>query len=88
MSALTDEARAMLAADALDGVLLFSPRSAKIFAGLVTEAALAEHCARLAAYCISAATAAALGDIAFARILVAGLPNQDAMLDLLAPGDS
>jgi uroporphyrinogen-III synthase len=73
----------------LDGVLLFSPRSAKVFAGLVTDAELAPACAKLTAYCISAATAAELTSLSFGRIAVAGAPNQDAMLDLIpAPGAS
>ena len=69
----------------LDGVLLFSPRSAKTFATLVTAAELTQACAKLSAFCISAATAAALAPLTFARVVVAGTPNQDAMLALLAP---
>ena len=67
----------------LEGVLLFSPRTAKIFANLVLEAGLAEKCGTLHAFCISAATAAALGSLKFARVAVAGNPNQEAMLALL-----
>jgi hypothetical protein len=40
----------------------------------------------MTAYCISAATAAALSPLQFARIAVAGAPNQSAMLDLLQNG--
>jgi uroporphyrinogen-III synthase len=68
-------------------VLLFSPRSAAIFAGLVHDAGLSEHCARLTAYCISAAAAEALKSTPFARIAVAGAPNQTAMLALLPEGE-
>jgi uroporphyrinogen-III synthase len=69
----------------LDGVLLFSPRSAKSFATLVSEAGYAPACARLTAFCISAATAAALTPLTFERLAVAGAPNQDAMLALIPP---
>ena len=69
----------------LDGVLLFSPRSAKTFSALVNEAKLADACAPLVAFCISAATAEALAPLIFARVAVAGTPNQDAILDLI-PG--
>jgi uroporphyrinogen-III synthase len=69
----------------LDGVLLFSPRSAKTFAALVGEAGLTAQCAGLVAFCISAATAASLAPLAFAQVAVAGSPNQDAILDLIAP---
>jgi uroporphyrinogen-III synthase len=69
----------------LDGVLLFSPRSAKTFASLVSDAGLAAFAARLTAFCISAATGAALAPLTFAQIAIAGTPNQDAILDLV-PG--
>ena len=78
----------MMAEDALhdgslDGVLMFSPRSAKTFSTLVAEAKLSEQCAGLVAFCISAATAEALTPLTFARLAVAGTPNQDAILDLI-----
>ena len=69
----------------LDGVLLFSPRSAKTFATLATEAKVAAACEKMDAYCISAATAAALMPLTFARVAVAGVPNQDAILALIPP---
>ena len=72
-----------LRGDMLDGVLLFSPRSAKTFAALAGEAGLASQCARLVAFCISAATAEALAPLSFARVAIAGTPNQDAIADLI-----
>jgi uroporphyrinogen-III synthase len=82
---LPENARAALQEHSLDGVLLFSPRSAKTFANLITEAKLASACEKLQAYCISAATAAALTPLTFARVAVAGQPNQEAMLALISP---
>ncbi len=82
---LPEKLEKALSATALNGVLLFSPRSAKIFANLVTKAGLGEACAGLSCYCISAATAAALDKLVFARLSVAGAPNQEAMLALLTP---
>ena len=67
-------------------MLLFSPRSAKTFATLVTEAKLAAACEKLDAYCISAATAAALTPLTFARVARwRAAPNQDAMIALIPP---
>ena len=83
MTALPAIAENALRENLLDGVLLFSPRTAKIFAGLVVAAGLAEKCTPLHAFCISAATAAALGSLEFARVAVAGNPNQEALLALL-----
>jgi uroporphyrinogen-III synthase len=83
VSQLPAVAQAALHDGSLDGVLLFSPRSAKIFSTLVAEANLTEQCARLVAFCISAATVEALTPLTFARLAVAGTPNQDAILDLI-----
>ena len=85
VSVLPAEAEAPLREGTLDGALLFSPRSAKIFASLVAGAGLAEATASLQAFCISAATAAALAPLSFARVAVAGEPNQGAMLALIPP---
>ncbi len=82
---LPEQVEQALRNNALDGVLLFSPRSAKTFANLVTGVGLANACERLACFCISAATAGALEPLAFARVEVAGAPNQEAMLGLLSP---
>jgi uroporphyrinogen-III synthase len=82
---LPDAAGKALRDGTVDGVLLFSPRSAKSFAALVGAAGLASSCANLTAYCISAATAAALAPLTFGRVAVAGAPNQDAILGLIPP---
>jgi len=78
-TSLPQEARAALQERKLDGAMFFSPKSARIFSlladGLPTE--------ELTAFCISAATAQALSLTSFARIAVAGRPNQAAMLALL-----
>lgn len=84
VSALPQAALDALQAGTLDGVLLFSPRSAKSFATLTNDAGLAETCTRLTAYCISVATASSLGDLPLAHSVVAGEPNQHAMLAALA----
>jgi uroporphyrinogen-III synthase len=83
VTALPANAAEDLRNKALDGVLLFSPRSAKTFATLAGTAGLAAECERLVAFCISAATAEALAPLTFARVAIAGTPNQDAILDLI-----
>jgi uroporphyrinogen-III synthase len=85
VTALPQNALEVLKDGTLQGVLLFSPRSAKTFATLVTEAKVAPACEKLDAYCISAATAAALTPLTFARVAVAGVPNQNAMIGLIPP---
>jgi uroporphyrinogen-III synthase len=80
---LPKEAAIALLQGKVDGAMLFSPKSAEIFTKLVAKAGLAPQCASLAAYCISAAAAAALVPLTFRRIAIAASPNQDAMLALL-----
>ena len=72
-----------LRSDGLDGVLLFSPRSAKTLAALVGAAGLSAHCNRLVAFCISAATAEGLSGLSFSRVAIAGALNQEAILALI-----
>jgi uroporphyrinogen-III synthase len=88
VSVLPENAVEDLKNNTLDGVLLFSPRSAKIFAALVGAAGLTAECARLVAFCISAATAEALAPLTFSRVAIAGTPNQDAILDLIPAPES
>jgi uroporphyrinogen-III synthase len=78
-TSLPDEARAALAARALDAAMFFSPRSARIF-GLLADGLPTDD---LTALCISPATAQALSPTPFARIAVAARPNQAAILALL-----
>jgi uroporphyrinogen-III synthase len=76
---LSSEAKAALQDGTVDAVMLFSPRTARIFAaladGLPTDG--------ITALCISPATAQALAPMTFARVAVAERPNQNAMLALV-----
>jgi uroporphyrinogen-III synthase len=76
---LSPEAGAALKHGALDAVMFFSPRTARIF-GALTDTLPTEG---LTGFCISAATAQVLQPSRFARIAIAQYPNQDAMLALL-----
>jgi uroporphyrinogen-III synthase len=77
---LSPQAAAALAAGAMDAVLLFSPRSARIF--IAESQAL--DLSGITAFCISPATAAALPQDRFAAIRVAARPNQESLVALLA----
>lgn len=85
---LPSEAVDGLREDTLDGVLLFSPRSAAVFATLTSKAGLSRHCERLAAFCISRATATGLSPLRFARVAIATSPNQQSMLDLIGGAEN
>jgi uroporphyrinogen-III synthase len=69
---------------ALDAVLLYSPRGARTFARLARAAGIS--CAGMMAVCISRAAADALDGLAFRQVLVAGTPDQDALLARLPAG--
>jgi len=83
-TAFSAPVRTDLAAGALDGVLLFSPRSARTFASLARASALDASCARMVAFCLSPAVAAAARDgLAWQGVRVADHPNQAALLRCL-----
>lgn len=67
----------------LDVVILFSPRSARIFSHCVVKAGAGDKCAALIALCISPATSAALAALPFQAVHVAKRPDQEALLALL-----
>lgn len=77
--------RTALSKRELDGVLLYSPRTARTFASLVRAAGLVPAMTTLAAYCLSPAVASALEDLAFAHIAVAPRPDEASLLALLGP---
>ncbi len=79
---LSAEAAHALAAGILDAVMLYSPRSARIFADCVQRTGLAGSCRKLKALCISKSAADSLAPLAFAELRIASSPNQEAMLAL------
>ena len=72
-----------LTAGNLDAVLLFSPRSARIFSDCVVKADVADSCTALEALCISAVAADNLSVLPFRAVHVAKRPDQEALLALL-----
>jgi len=77
--------RAALAGGGLDGVLLFSPRTAKQFVQLIQAADLSDQAARLRAWCLSRAVADALAPLPLAARNVAAEPTQASLLALIGP---
>jgi uroporphyrinogen-III synthase len=75
----------------LDAILIYSPRSARLFADRVKRANLAPSCRRLVACCISSEAATALDGLSFTGIRIAGHPDQERLFELLGttpPRDS
>ena len=72
-----------LAARQVDAVLLFSPRTARLFVELIGRHGLREPVTRIAAICLSAAVAEPCRDIAWRALHVAARPELGALLEAL-----
>jgi uroporphyrinogen-III synthase len=70
--------------DALDGVLLFSPRTAEQFVKLLSTAGLDGAAGALDAWCLSESVADALAACRFRRIHIAPHPTEASLLEALA----
>jgi uroporphyrinogen-III synthase len=81
--ALAAATRRALAAGRLDAVLLFSPRSATLWCGLVETAGLTAATARLLAACLSPAVAAAARGLPWRTVVIAERRDETALLDRL-----
>lgn len=80
---LPPSVRAALESGGADAVLLFSSRSAQVFAECVAKARLAPACESLIGVCISEAAARPLGALPLKEVRIAARPNQMALLDCL-----
>ena len=72
-----------IAAGEIDGVLHYSARSAAAFVRCAENAGLAQQCAQLTHYCLSARVAAPLIGSAAHAIRVAARPDEAALLELI-----
>jgi uroporphyrinogen-III synthase len=68
---------------AVDGVILLSPQTGRIYARLVAAAGLAEASRGIMHFCLSTAVAATLGPLAGAPTAVADAPSLDGMLAVI-----
>jgi len=64
----------------VDGVVLYSPRTAQAFVDLLTKAGLDNYTGQLSAFCLSAAVAAKIAARDWARVVVAKTPDQAALI--------
>ena len=81
---LPEEIIKSLREGAIDGAVFFSPRSAKSFVRLATNAGQASACAGLSLFALSpAVTEAACGTTAWRRVREAQSPTQEALIDTI-----
>ena len=83
LAELSASLKSALQGKTLDGVTLYSPRTARIFDKLVQEAALTTPLASLTCYALSENVAKAASALTWAKIEVAQTPDEDALLELL-----
>lgn len=81
---LPDEAQRALRDGTVDGVLFFSPRTARSFVTLVRDAGLGDALEQSYAYCLSAAVAEIAQDVQWRGVRIAAKPTQAKLLDLIA----
>ena len=79
---LSTRTKKLLKNNILDVILLFSPRTARTFVGLLRQAELLDFCNGLIVVCLSEAVAAEVEDIAGLRILTANEPNLESVLQM------
>ncbi|MCG5243035.1 uroporphyrinogen-III synthase [Azospirillum doebereinerae] len=90
---LSEETATIFRTSDLNGVLFFSPRTARSFVKLLAEAGLVDRCRTVDAFCLSPAVAEAAraygdqGVTPWRSVRVAPRPEQDALLGLLPKTD-
>lgn len=67
----------------LDGILLFSPHTAKVFKKIVDADGLSTQIEKLDAWCLSANVANEIDELKFDRVFVSKRPTEDALLQLI-----
>ncbi len=77
---LTPKALTALESGGIDAVMLYSPRTARLFRDIVLGENLGDRLNTVIAICISPAAASALAPLVFAETRIASAPNQDALL--------
>lgn len=80
---LSDALIADLRDGALDGVLVYSPRTGRVLADLMKKAGLLKAASALTCYCLSANVAKAVAPVPFAACHIAATPDEAALLALL-----
>ncbi len=85
---LPDAAADALSGRKVAGALIFSPRTAEVFARLVAAAGLTDSLGGLTALCLSTAVAERLGVGVWGAVRIADRPELPALLDLLDTADA
>lgn len=80
---LSGEAQTAIETAGLDGVVLYSPRTADGLVGLLRAAGLADKCKYMTAFCLSQAVADKAGALHWRDMIVADSPDQAALIETI-----
>jgi uroporphyrinogen-III synthase len=78
--ALSPHGLTMIKDGSVDGVVLYSPRTAESFVDLLGKAGAMDRAGHLTAFCLSDAVAAKLAGLEWGRVVVAKTPDQVALI--------
>ncbi|GLQ05043.1 uroporphyrinogen-III synthase [Sneathiella chinensis] len=84
---LSPDARTAIEDGSLDGVLLFSPYTAKVFMQVVEKQGLMPHLKTVTAWCLSDNVRQELRGAPFRQVFVSEQPTQASLLETLSSGD-
>lgn len=83
VEALSEATQAAIRAGRLQGVILMSPRTSRVYVASMERHGLADAARNMIHYCLSAAVAGPLRALAATRIAVAARPSQSRLLALI-----
>ena len=84
VESLPPTVRTSIAKSQLDGVLLFSPRTAKSLTLAMEKSELSSQCRKMVAFCLSDKVAQVVRLLPWRQVIVARAPEQDSLLAAVA----
>jgi len=83
ISTLSTGARTAIARGDIDGVVLMSPRTGRVFTELMIRSGLADRAAYMTVFCLSTTVAVAAEGLPWCKVKTAARPERDAFMALL-----
>ena len=83
ISTLSTETRTAIARGDIDGVVLMSPRTGRVFTELMIRSGLADRAAYMTVFCLSTTVAVAAEGLPWCKVRTAARPERDAFMALL-----
>lgn len=84
VGSLSSEAMKAIRSGEIDGIVLFSPRTAEQLVNLVKKAGLEKACRGISAFCLSKAVADKASELRWEEVIVAEKPERESLMQALA----